>query len=347
MVPGTPPTTAGPPGTPPTRPLPAIWFERPVLPAFAARVAETCTVLGPPTEDDPYAELEAAVGVIAGARRYDTAFMDHAPRLRVIARTGIGYDAVDIDAATRRGIAVTNTPDGPTVSTAEHAIALMLIVVKNVVAARDALRAGSSGYFSRHEAIELRGKTLGLVGFGRIARQVAAIAAGLGMRVRYVDPFVDAASAPPGVERARDLPDLLGTADVVSVHVPLTDESRGMFGPAQFASMKPGAAFINTARGALVDQDALLLSLDSGHLFGAGLDVTAPEPLPPDHPLLHRDDVIVTPHVASATNEGKARMFGSALDQALAVLDGRRPEHLVNPEVWERSVAPAAAGGRE
>jgi phosphoglycerate dehydrogenase-like enzyme len=110
--------------------------------------------------------------------------------------------------------------------------------------------------------------------------------------------------------------------------------------------MKPGAVFINTARGALVDHDALLANLDARQLFGAGLDVTAPEPLPPDHPLLHRDDVVVTPHIASATNEGKARMFGSALDQALAVLDGRRPEHLINPEVWGRSVAAAQAGGR-
>jgi phosphoglycerate dehydrogenase-like enzyme len=116
----------------------------------------------------------------------------------------------------------------------------------------------------------------------------------------------------------------------------LTDDSRGLFGAAQFESIKPGAVFINTARGGLVDQDALLRALDDGHLFGAGLDVTSPEPLPAGHPLLGRDDVVVTPHVASATADGRARIFRVAFEQAMAVVDGRRPEHLVNPEVWDR-----------
>jgi phosphoglycerate dehydrogenase-like enzyme len=117
-----------------------------------------------------------------------------------------------------------------------------------------------------------------------------------------------------------------------------------MFGPDQFASMKPDAVFINTARGGLVDQEALLAALDAGHLFGAGLDVTAPEPLPREHPLLARNDVVVTPHIASATGEGKARMFKIAFQQAIAVTEGRRPEHLVNPEVWERAFAATEAG---
>ena len=131
---------------------------------------------------------------------------------------------------------------------------------------------------------------------------------------------------------------------MVSVHVPLTDTSRGMFGAAQFASMKAGAVFINTARGGLVDQDALLRALDEGHLFGAGLDVTSPEPLPAGHPLLGRDDVVVTPHVASATADGKARIFRVAFEQAMAVVHGRRPEHLVNPEVWDRLASGPYAG---
>jgi D-3-phosphoglycerate dehydrogenase len=148
------------------------------------------------------------------------------------------------------------------------------------------------------------------------------------------------------VRRLTDLHELLPIADVVSVHVPLSDASRGMFGAAQFTAMKPGAVFINTARGGLVDQEALLVALDRGHLAGAGLDVTTPEPLPPDHPLLARDDVVVTPHVASATRDGKARTFRIAFEQAMAAVEGRRPEHLVNPEVWERRRAALGVGGR-
>jgi D-3-phosphoglycerate dehydrogenase len=324
---------------------PRVWFERPVLPELAATVAAGCTILGPATEDDPYAGVETAIAAVVGAAPCDSAFMERAPNLMVIARTGIGYDTVDVGAATRRGIAVCNTPDGPTVSTAEHAVTLMLLVAKNIKAAETTLRTGTSGgYYVRHEGIELDGKVLGLVGFGRIARHVARIASGLGMRVTAFDPYVDAASVPAGIDRAGTLDELLRRADVVSVHVPLTESSRGMFGPAAFAAMKPGAVFINTARGGLVDQGALLDALGTGHLFGAGLDVTSPEPLPVGHPLLGRDDVVVTPHVASATAEGKERILRMAFQQAMAVIEGRRPDHLVNPEVWERVASAPYAG---
>jgi D-3-phosphoglycerate dehydrogenase / 2-oxoglutarate reductase len=326
-------------------PLPPIWFERPILPEFAAEVEASCTVLGPATADDPDADVATAVAVIAGPRRYDGAFMDRAPDLKVIARTGIGVDGVDVAAATGRGIAVCNTPDGPTISTAEHAVALMLFVAKNVGAAQAALRTGrSDGYFAAHRGLELSGKVLGLVGFGRIGRHVAQIARGLGMEVRFFDPFVAASDVPAGVARAEALSGLLAAADVVSLHLPLTESSRGMFGPKQFASMKPGAILINTARGGLVDQGSLLAALEAGRLFGAGLDVTAPEPLQPEHPLLHHPDVVITPHIASATAEGKARMFEIAFRQAIAVIEGRRPEHLVNSEVWERAAMATEAG---
>ncbi len=320
------------------RALPPVWFERAVLPALAAAVEARCTVLGPGTPDDRFAGVDAAVAAIAGAASYDDAFFDRAARLRVIARTGIGYDGVDLEAATRRGIAVCNAPDGPTVSTAEHAVALMLMVTKHLAPAAAALRTGTSaGYFSRHEGIELDGKVLGLVGFGRIARRVARIAGGLGMRILVHDPLLPSSVVPADTRRVDALEALLREADVVSVHVPLTSASQGMFGAAQFRAMKPGSVFINTARGGLIDHDDLLAALDSGHLFGAGLDVTSPEPLAADHPLLHRDDVIVTPHVASATADGKARTFRIAFEQAMTVIDGGRPEHLVNPEVWDAS----------
>lgn len=325
--------------------LPRVWFERPVLRDLAATVAAECTVLGPATDDDPYAGVESAVAAVVGAAPYGDAFMERTPDLRVIARTGIGYDAIDVAAATQRGIAVCNTPDGPTISTAEHAVTLMLLVAKQVNAAQAALRTGStSGYYSRHTGIELDGKVLGLVGFGRIARHVARIAAGLGMQVTTFDPFLAASAIPAGIGRADTLKALLANADVVSVHVPLTDDSGGMFGDAAFKSMKRGAVFVNTARGGLVDNDALLEALENGTLFGAGLDVTSPEPLPPGHPLLGRNDVLVTPHIASATADGKARILRVAFRGAMDVVEGRRPEHLVNPDVWE-PLTPARYAG--
>jgi phosphoglycerate dehydrogenase-like enzyme len=326
-------------------PLPCIWFERPVLPELAAEVTAVCTMLGPGSGDDRYAGLETALGALAGAATYDAAVMERAPGLLVISRTGIGYDRVDVDAATRLGIAVCNTPDGPTVSTAEHAVALMLMIAKQVPPAEAALRAGTSAtYYARHRGIELDGKVLGLVGFGRIARRVARIAEGLGMRVITFDPYLAPEAVPAGINLAATLEELLAAADVVSVHVPLSPSSRGMFDARRFAAMRPGSVFVNTARGGLVDHDALLDALDRGHLSGAGLDVTDPEPLPPDHPLLGRHDVVVTPHVASATADGKLRILRAAFRQAVDVIDGRRPEHLLNPEVWDRVVERRYAG---
>jgi phosphoglycerate dehydrogenase-like enzyme len=170
------------------------------------------------------------------------------------------------------------------------------------------------------------------------------MAEAIGMRVATFDPYCDPTAIPSGFASVATLDALLRDADVVSVHVPLTDASRGMFDAGRFAAMKPGAVFVNTARGGLVDQDALLAALASGQLVGAGLDVTTPEPLPPDHPLLGRDDVVVTPHIASATADGKVRILEAAFEQAMTVLRGERPAHLVNPEVWDR-VAGATAGG--
>lgn len=312
---------------------PPVWFERAIPPGLVQGTAQRCEVLGPgdATPDDPYSALAPAVAIMAGAFLYNADVMDRAPGLRVIARTGIGVDRVDLAAATERGIAVVNTPDGPTVSTAEHALTLLLMIAKNVRISSAQLRSGSTGLYGSHDAIELQEKILGLVGYGRIAQQLARYARSLGMVIRTFDPYT---ANTPGAEPTASLPDLLAAADVVSVHVPLTTDTVGMFGAAEFAEMKPDAIFVNTARGGLVDQEALLAAIDSGHLFGAGLDVTEPEPLPSDHPLLHRDNVVVTPHVASGTRAGKRRMFEMAFAQVVQVLDGERPPHLVNPEVW-------------
>ena len=312
---------------------PRVWFERPLLPDLVIEVEAVAEVLGPGSAEDPIAGVETAQGVVAGMLRYDGAAMDRAPGLAVISRTGIGVDRVDIPSATARGIAVCNAPDAPTISTAEHAIALLLAVAKRLRQSEERLRDGEKDLYARHEGIELNGKRLGLVGFGRIARRVAVIAQGFGMEVQAFDPFVEPDDM-VGATPVGTLSELLATSDAVSLHVPLATETKGLIGAAELELLKDGAVLVNTARGGLVDHDALMAALESGHLFGAGLDVTDPEPLPPGHPLLDRHDVVVTPHTASGTMAGKRRLFRTALDQVLQVLGGIRPPHLVNPEVW-------------
>lgn len=314
--------------------LPRIWFERAIEPDLQSEVAGLAEVLVPAQPaQEPLQRLGEAEGALAGLLTYDGALMDRAPDLKVISRTGIGFDKVDLAAATERNIAVCNTPDGPTVSTAEQAMALILATAKRLKRSQQWLLDGEKDMYARHEALELDGKTLGLVGYGRIPRRVAAAAHGLGMHVVAYDPHL-APTAFAGAERCADIATLVATADVVSAHVPLTEETRLMFGRTQFESMKPGSIFINTARGGIVDQEALLEALDAGRLMAAGLDVTDPEPLPAGHPLLNRDDVVVTPHVASGTSAGKRRIFRMALQQALEVLRGEQPQNLLNPEVW-------------
>ena len=304
---------------------PRVWFERYPLPEMAEEVESAATVLGPGerTPEAPFSAVDAAVGVVAGAWVYDAAVMDRAPDLRVIARTGIGVDRVDVAAATERGIAVCNAPDGPTAPTAEHTLALMLAAAKRLVASQE---------FTQHRSVELDGKALGLVGLGRIARRVARAAVALGMEVKAYDPWVT--DLPDGVVRAATFEEALD-ADVVSLHLPLTADTAGLIDEAALAAMRPDTIFVNTARGGLVDHDALVRTLDERPGFFAALDVTDPEPLPDGHPLLGRDDVIVTPHVASATPEGKERMARTAFRQVLDVCAGRRPPHLVNAEVWD------------
>ena len=309
-----------------------LWFERGVPPAMEGELEGGAAAVGPGAGPDPLDTIAKADGVIASSvLRYDAAIFDRAPRLKVIARTGIGTELIDIPEATRRGIAVCNAPDGPTISTAEHTIALMLAVAKRLKAAEGRLRRGEGNYFVAHDGLELDGRTLGLVGFGRIGRRVAVLGAALGMEVLAHDPY--AGVDPDLAMESESLERLLAGSDVVSLHLPLTADNRGMIGAEAIAAMRPGAVLVNAARGGLVDHDALLDALERGHLGGAGLDTTDPEPLPPGHPLFERDDVVVTPHIAAATGAGKRRLYVTAIREALAVLEGRKPDHPVNPEV--------------
>jgi len=303
-------------------------IDRPIDPDDIAKlIGDSVEVVGP----DP-SELTGAHAAIVGGARWDAERFDQAPNLRVVSRTGIGVDAVDLDEASRRGILVTNTPDGPTVSTAEHTVALLFAVAKTLPDSQDRLRRGAGHYTAASTATELDGLTLGLLAYGRIARRVARIAAAVGMKVVAHDPYLTAellVDDDIGVELV-DFDQLLARSDVLSLHCPLTEESSGLFNGETFSRCKPGVIFINAARGGLVDHDALLAALDSGQVTAAGLDVTDPEPLPPDHPLLHRLDVVVTPHVASSTVVGRRRMLTMAVEQAIMALRGQRPTHLVN-----------------
>ena len=316
-----------------------IWFERSLPPEHAMLLAGRATPIGAadPAGGDPMETLAQAEAIVAAARiKYDAGLFANAPLLRAVCRTGIGYDNVNVGDATKFGVAVCNVPDGPTISTAEHAVCLMLAVAKNLHRSCRMLRDGVRGdYFSMFTGVELDGLTLGLVGLGRIGSRVARAARGLGMHVLAYDPYLNCDLAREvGAEAATSLDELLMRSDVVSLHVPLTPETRHLVNAERLARMKKGAILINTARGGLVDEAALLAALEAGHLHGAGIDVFDTEPPPADHPLLLRPDVIATPHIAAATTAAKVRLWEGAIRQALEVLDGQRPAHLVNPEVW-------------
>ncbi|HBY94847.1 MAG TPA: hydroxyacid dehydrogenase [Chloroflexi bacterium] len=322
-----------------------IWFERPLPVEYAHLLDGVALPVGPAsaTPEAPLVALREAHGIIASSQvRYDGALMDQAPTLRVIARTGIGLDNVCIADATARGIAVCYAPDAPTISTAEHAVTLMLACLKRLKECERQLRRGEKiDFFGNYRGAEIHGLHLGLVGLGRIGRHVAKIALALGTHVVGFDPYVPAEQVVNlGIEPASTLDAMLQTSDIVSLHVPLTPETRHLMNAQRLAQLKPGAFLINTARGGLVDEAALLDALESGRLQGAGLDVFDPEPPGPSNPLLQREDVICTPHIGGATLASKDRLWNTAITQVLQVLRGERPPYLVNEEVWPVSGRP-------
>jgi D-3-phosphoglycerate dehydrogenase / 2-oxoglutarate reductase len=296
-----------------------------------------------PVKDTPEWYQEAATFdamIINGLTYMNGELMDRiGPRLKVVGRAGIGVDRIDLAAATARGIMVVNTPDGPTESTAEHAIALMLGLTKGVVFG-DRVTHGGQGFSPQGtlpHGLEALGAVLGLVGLGRIGSRAARIAQALGMRVIAFDPFVSEERARAlGVELAPDLPTLLGQAQVVSIHCPAIPETYHLINRQTLGLMRPGAFFVNVSRGMLVDEAALLEALDSGHLAGVGLDVYDPEPPEPTNPLLTHPKTICTSHIGSYTGAGVLRMQVMACQEVAAALQGKRPTNLVNPEVWGR-----------
>lgn len=254
-------------------------------------------------------------------------------RCRIIARYGIGLDTIDMDAANERGIVVTNVPDYCIDEVSDHALSLALVLARGVALLDRRVRAGSWTPTDARPLHRIRGRTFGLVGFGRIARVLAVKAAALGYEVVATDPYVaDGAVRDAGVEPL-SFDELLARADVVSLHLPLTDESRHLIGPEALAKMRPGALLVNTSRGPLLDTSALHDALASGHLGGAALDVLEHEPPAPDDPLVHRDDVVITPHAGFYSEESLRELQRKAVDQVVDALAGRRPRYAVNADV--------------
>jgi D-3-phosphoglycerate dehydrogenase len=284
--------------------------------------------------------LESIIGsydaiVIRSATRLTRDLIQRAERLKVIGRAGVGVDNVDVDAATRRGIVVANAPESTVVSAAEQTIGLLVALARNIPQAHAALKQGRWER-SRWSGVELAGKTLGVIGFGRIGQQVARRALGLGMTVVAYDPFV-------GQERFRDLgaehvetvEDLLAASDFVTLHSPLTDETRCLIDRDAIERMRPGARLVNAARGALVDEEALVEAIRSGRLAGAALDVFSAEPY--SGPLLELDEVVVTPHLAASTDEAQDRAGVIVAEQVAAALDGGIVTNAVNIPVVDQA----------
>jgi len=317
-----------------------LWLEDPLLPAASQLIPPEVVVLRPAAPPQPpYANLAPAQAIVAAATvAYDARLMDAAPQLRLIARVGIGLDNVDVAAATARGIVVCTTPDGPTESAAEHTVALLLALAKRVKQGDAAMAAGQFGPREALFGSEAMGKTLGLIGLGRIGRRVAEICRlGLHMQIVAYDHSVTAEQAQQlGVSLA-DLETVIASADFLSLHVPLTPQTRHLMNHERLALMKPGAYLLNTARGPLIDADALLAAVNSGKLAGAGLDVFDPEPLPVDSPLRNHPRIIATPHIASGTMESFNRMETRALEQVLAFFRDEPVAHLVNPDALQLS----------
>jgi phosphoglycerate dehydrogenase-like enzyme len=274
---------------------------------------------------------------IVGPAYVEAAFLERAgPSLRMVVRHGIGFDRVNVAACSALGVLTANTPDGPTESTAEHAVAMLLALAKRLRPSGAAMRAGRMPTKLELQGTEVRGRTLGVVGFGRIGRRVGEICAlGLGMRVVVHDPFAaEALRRCEWAEPAESLDVLLAASDFLTLHTSLTAETRHLIGHRELALMRSGAYLINVSRGPVVDEAALIEALQDGHLAGAGLDVFDPEPPDVTNPLLTMPDVIVTPHVASNTDAGIARMSESVVDQIDQLFRGDRPSFLLDPAVW-------------
>lgn len=306
---------------------------------FEARPDVALTILHDPPVAEFHAALATADATLLWLERMDRAALAAAPRLRCVARLGVGYDTVDIAACSERGVPVMVVNGTNDLSVAEHAMMLMLAAARRAVDADALVKRGGWWPAEGPRMVDLAGRTVLVVGYGRIGARVAAYCRAFHMRVMVLDPFFHPARiAADGHLCARDLHAALAEADVVTLHCPLSPATHHLMDQAAFAALKPGAILVNTARGPVVSQDALVEALRSGRVMGAGLDVLEVEPAAPGNPLLALPNVIVSPHSAASTEEGMARMSAQAARNILDALDGRPDSAMmVNPEILQRA----------
>jgi glyoxylate reductase len=333
---------------PPARPRRKVFVTRAIDPATLARLRAAAEVevwpgeLPPPTRQLRTAASHADAILSMVTDKIDARLIADAPRLRVISNLAVGVDNIDLDAATRAGIAVGHTPGVLTEATADLAFGLLMATARRIAEGDRQVRAGKWRTWGPMTLLghDVHSSTLGIIGFGAIGRAMARRASGFGMRVLYLKhratrPIAGKVAGAHGVTLRR----LLAESDYVSIHVPLTAKTHHLIGQREFSLIKPGAILINTARGAIVDHAAMLAALKSGRLAGAGLDVTDPEPIAVNDPLLRLDNVVVTPHIGSASIATRAQMAAVAVENVLEVFAGRLPRFCANPRVrlraWE------------
>lgn len=281
-------------------------------------------------------ELAGCEGILVRSAHVTEEDMAANPQLKVIAKHGMGLDAIDVSAATKRGIAVVNAPYSNLNAVAEHIVMLLMALSKRTVRMDRATRTGGFSQRNRYRTTELRGSTLGMIGMGKISRRVVEIISGFGMEILSCDPLITAGEVGALPVKMVSAAELYAKSDFVIVHTSLTPDTFHLIGAAEFRAMKSSACFINAARGAVVDEAALIDALRSGEIAGAGLDVFEQEPPAEDNPLLSMENVILSPHNA-ALSEGA--LLAMAMDSAVGMtdyLEGRLPQYLCNPEILEK-----------
>ena len=280
-------------------------------------------------------EMKDAECIVVRIGHMNRAEIEAAPRLRVIGRSGIGYDSIDITAANEHGIPVVIAPHCNADSVAEHTLALMFALASNIVECHNEAVKGNFEIRNSGKTFELQGQTVGIVGFGDIGKRVGRLCRAVGMRLMAYDPYCSAEDMETqGAVCCQELSELLSNSDIVTIHTPLNDETRGLLGLEQLRQMKPTALLINCARGGIVDEAALIRALEEGTIAGAGIDVTVEEPLRAENPLCSAPNLIISPHSAAQTREATVRAATMCAEGCIAVLHGQRWPAVANPEVY-------------